>query len=195
MQRMNNAGLQIGAELKKCVNIVASNPDIQILNDKTELKNPENIVSMSLQMLNDNSFATDDEKKALLKAHTLIQPCRRKFLSELQIEIPVFVALFANMWSRVDDNTSDLLNEKISWGQFNRKGRDLAISTNRKLLKMANDLQKQLSRENYSELQQRQAASQALLNYYQEQQRINSLYRPTLTNCTSIGNTINCSSY
>jgi hypothetical protein len=52
-----------------------------------------------------------------------------------------------------------------------------------------------LKAENQEELAQRQAAAAALLQWSQQQQVINAINRPVVTNCNRFGATVNCTSY
>jgi hypothetical protein len=156
---------------------------------------PLDIRLMSLPQITDQSLATDAEVAAILAWHSQIQPCRKAFLDEAGRLTPTVVPIFAAQFTESDNSLVDLIQKKEGWGAHEKRVR---AAYEEAFLQNAAEMQRinaGLAQSNAAELQRRQQAGAAILQYVQTQEMINSMNRPVFTNCNAFGNSVNCISH
>jgi hypothetical protein len=85
-----------------------------------------------------------------------------------------------------------LVKRKITWGESKRQGQQVVLAAKQKGLDASRQLSKDLAASHQAEMAQRQAASNALMQWSVQQQMINNANRPVITNCTEGIGSINC---
>jgi hypothetical protein len=156
---------------------------------------PSDIMLLSLPQIMDQNRATDVEVAAILAWHSQIQVCRKAFLDEVGRLTPAVVPIFAAQFTEGDNSLVDLIQRKESWGEHEKRmaaAHDEAVSRNAAETQRINAGLQQSSE---AELQRRQQAGAAILQYVQTQEMINSMNRPVFTNCNAFGNSVNCISH
>jgi hypothetical protein len=96
------------------------------------------------------------------------------------------------MITKSDRSLIDLLQRKITWGDHLKSLKDNYAHYLPELVAEEQRINAGLAQSHANELQQRQAAANALAQFAQTQQMINAMYRPSFTNCTGFGNSVNC---
>lgn len=191
-------------KIKACVQKIESNPAYQEIAKHTPLNG---LVSPTLLQLADAGVPTDEDVQAIIALHNEVSVCRGHSIEDYMQIVPGIIPTTVELYRMSDLITVDLIQRKITWGEANRK----RLALKEEYLKNARVVLSQLERDLYvshqSELAQRQAAWDALAQWgyqqqilMQNQQLINSLNqttirRPAITNCTRVGNSVQCSSY
>ena len=160
-----------------------------------------------------DEYATKQEKENIIAYSILAQECRSITLQEYGKVHPEFVTLFAKRFVEQDSLRLKVLRDEITVGKANEKAEQQAISMNAKWATAWQHITSQLQSAHQDEIQQRQAAAQALQawNYQQQQlniqrqqlynqqlynqQLINTMNKPIYTNCTYVGISLSCTSY
>lgn len=184
-----------------CVQNIRDNPVYQPLfahMPKTDI----GILNPSLAQLTDNGLPTEEEAKLLVASHKELTACRQRMIEDSMKAVPSTVPLLLQQFNQADSLTVDLLQRKITYGEANRKSSALANDFIARYQGALAELDRELQASHQAELAHRQAAGQALLQWsaqqqalQQNQQLINTINRPVMTNCTRMGNTVNCTSY
>lgn len=113
-----------------------------------------------------------------------------------------YVAYLSKWYAKADENTLAFIQNKIAIGEYNTiEHKDIAVRRE-KLNEGVANINQQLNQSHSYQLSQRQAAARSLQQWsyqqqllQQNQQMINSINRPTTTNCRYVDSTINCTSY
>jgi hypothetical protein len=146
--------------------------------------------------------ATASEKEDVVRLNTLAAVCRKNNLENFGRVHPDFVALLAKWYADDDELTLELLKDEVTIGEANAIG-DNRIAERKAQSKDAGArITRQLETSPQAESADRQRATAALRqwNYqqtliWQTQQTSDSANKPTITNCTYLGNSISCTSF
>lgn len=176
------------AQVKACVTEAYSSPQAAAI----RLRRPIDPADASLEQLNSSDFASPDEIKALYALHGQIQPCRKASLENLVTVVPTVVPIMSAGYQEGDTALLALINKQMTWGQYLQDQQHEENEIKAKLIAEWNRVQGEMQRSYQTEMQQRQAAAQAMANYLQNQQMINAINKPVYTNCSTFGNTTNC---
>ena len=203
------AGCQTGAQKKQqamldnvaaaraatepCFAEVESHPEFQGILAKMPPRGNE---SPPLAMLANQDRPTDAEIAALYAFHQAQQPCRKIALESVGRIHPAVVSVFVEGYSRLDREYVRLVRRESCWGDFAQAREALKTELAAKLQAVGDEIDRQLANEQTYELQQRQQASERLMQWsaqqqllYQQQQYLN---RPKLTSCDYQGHFLNC---
>jgi hypothetical protein len=151
-----------------------------------------NLGDATLEQMADSSYATNPEISAIIVVHPEDRACASTFLNQIAQETPSVAPIFSAFLNKSEDATLDLIQKKISWGDFVRRKRDVIPEFQSELAAEYQRIRSGLYQENQAELAQRQAAANAFTQWAQTQEIIDSLNRPVATNCLQSGNSINC---
>ena len=190
-QRINTNNRLFFEQFKTCIETVRQSPDYVVL-----LKHvPLTFQDVSLEQMSDDSKATKKEISALYATNPRSQACKKEVADSLMTTTPTLVPIFVDGWQKRDALEIDLIKRKISWGEFITRSREVATSNAKESSAAMQQLGAQLQQSHVAELQQRQQAANNAAQYFQNQQLINSMNRPRMTNCTGFGNMVNCTTY
>ena len=178
----------VAAQLQACVAEVYNSPDAEPLRPHF----PVRVDQATLQQLTDPAKATDLEIAAIYTVHPRNQPCRQAALEGLSTTTPTIVPIMAGSWERNEEYLIDLIQRKISWGDYVRHAKENGLEMQREIIAEGQRIDAGLQQSHEAELARRQAAANAMVQFSQNQQLINSLNRPTTTNCVGFGNMMNC---
>lgn len=160
---------------------------------------PLDITKATLQQLSDTSLMSDREKQSMLELHPKLQACREAFVNQVSQTTPSIAAIYAALYTKSEGSLIDLLQRKQSWGDHLRRVNGYIADARIQITQEEQRIVAGLNRSNEAELARRQAATNAMMQYYETQQIINSMNRPVLTNCTGantlVGTQINCVSH
>ena len=187
----------------QCIDTLAATPAGQVVYGKS----PRDVRSPSLRMMSNTDKATDVEIANVLEYHTELQQCRQILLRAIAQYQPALLEIRLDYYSKNDALFLRLVKKEITWGELVG-----GVSANfRESAQRSTAALNELNRQNQYALQQaaarQQAAAAALLQWSSQQQMINQTqnYQQQLlnqqifnssrlmqTNCTTLGNTVNC---
>ncbi len=190
---VENFSLMLEKE-KICLNKIYSNSAYQPLRARIS-NNP------TLTQLTDNGLPTDEEQKLIIAEHNDQAECRMVLIEGLMNSIPGLIPVFVQYYNTNDLILADLIERKINWGAANKRFKASFLELQTQAVSTVKQLERELSASHNSELAQRQAAYNSFRQWNQNQQAlrqnqqmIDSLNRPVITDCTRFGNSVNCTS-
>lgn len=175
-------------EAKACSHAVFDAPESAPI----RARRPFDIRDATLQQLNDGSFASNDEIKAIYATYPKLQACRRSAVDALAPVTPTVVPIFSESFHADDENLLALVNRKQTWGQYIQKEQENLNVYGKELSAEIQRISTGLRQSYQAEVAQRQQAIQEFQTYLQNQQLINAVNRPAYTTCSTFGNTTNC---
>jgi hypothetical protein len=191
--------LLVVIKLDACSQTFLNNPNYQAVVDRLGLKN---LHSYTLAQLSDEGFANDEEISSIVKYHNGFAICRQKFIMDYMTVDPGAIPILTQFWQEDDSVLVDLITRKVTFGEANRKRAALFSVLMSKMRAHYHKMERDLSSAHYDEVQQREDAFLALTQWSQQQQMliqnqqlINALNRPVITNCYRDGNSVQCTSY
>jgi hypothetical protein len=176
------------AQVKACVGDAYNSPQAAAI----RLRRPIDPADASLEQLNSKDYVSAEEVKALYALHDQIQRCRKASLENLVTVVPTIVPIMSAGYQEGDTALLALINKQMTWGQYLQDQQHAENDIKARMIAEWNRLQGEMQQSYQAEMQRRQAAAQAMANYLQNQQMINAINKPTYTNCSSFGNTTNC---
>jgi hypothetical protein len=197
---MQSETARVIALVKPCFDRVKNTPSALALKDKLP---PDDFnTSTPLPLLTDDTKPTPEQVKHLFALHAEYQPCRKLALENLGSIHPGLVALFAEAYAKQDERTIRLAKRAVTWGENARATIQERQEIAAKFVALSQQVDRNLAASHAAEMERRQQASQALLMWgiyqqqlNQQQQMINAMSRPVVTNCNYVGRQIRCMSY
>lgn len=175
-------------ELNSCLDSVYNSHDYNAIRDHL----PTNVTKLTLQQLTDTNYITDEEKASLFAVEPPIETCRHNAVDKIGRTNPTYTKILLELLTKYEFNMIALIEKKQSWGDFTRNWKaDMAVMVGQ-ISDEDRRLGNQMAIAQENELTRRQAYFNALAQYSQTQQIINSLNRPVVTNCMQSNRTINC---
>lgn len=95
---------------------------------------PFNVNDATLAQLADNSLATTAEIASVSAVFPGLRKCQSQFLAKVETLAPTFAPIFANSYRDSDDDVIALIQRRMTWGDFTRHRRDLAITGHEALI-------------------------------------------------------------
>lgn len=182
----------VTAEYKACAVAVRNSPEYAPL--LPHMSDPDS-GQPTMAQLTDGSTPTAQEASLVASFYDATTPCRSTALHGLSVVRPDLAPIVASAYTTRAAATALLVQRKITWGEAAQRAQ-VRVSALRQALEDADhQWLTELRAENREELAQRQAAGAALANWAQQQQMINAINRPVITNCNQWGSTVNCVSH
>lgn len=155
-----------------------------------------------MALLNNTTKPTPREVQALIALHDSIRPCRIEALEGYGKVHPAYVSLYAEAFSRADDDLLSLIQGRITWGQHAKLVQENMVELQAGFAKVSQEINYNLANAHTFEVQQRQAAAQALSAWAAQQQQIqaqqniaNAINRPRYTQCRYVGVYLQCNTF
>lgn len=181
-----------------CFDAVNSDPAYAEIGRHVPLNN---VRQASLTQQTDKSYVTPHEVDLLSARRERLLPCRKALIDGFMVAPPIGV-VWMDYYAKADANLLELAKRSVTWGDYVTRQKTLVDETQPRLVAAGQKLDAGLRAEHQQEMQQRAAAAQAFSNaMYQQQllnqnqQMINNMNRPVMTNCNRFGNSVNCTSY
>ena len=172
-----------------CIQHIEANPTYQSLAVHISLNGNR---PPSLQQLADNNYPDESEVKLLFSFHNDLIKCREQAIQALNASMPGAVPTLVAGYHAADLVTADLIQRKITYGESNKRIMALRDEYLVKLQTIGNQVDRELEQAHLQEIErQRQAMQSALMQW----QYLNSINRPTTTNCITSNIGVNCTSY
>jgi hypothetical protein len=185
---MNQTEQAAVAELKTCLAGVYALPEADPLRDRMSLDTRDT----TLDQLTDKTKATPEQIGAIKFLHPKAGQCRKVALEKIELVEPGAATIFAEEMNKSETALIQLIEGNTTWGAYNAARKENIAAATPKLVAEHQQMMNGLQRSHEAELAQRQAAANAMQEYFQNQQMINAMNRPVMTNCTGFGNSVNC---
>jgi len=159
----------------------------------------EHAASPSLAQQADPTRATSEETKLILSFHQKYQlPCRQDTLLAISRGQPAAVLVLAESFVRSDANYLNLVERRITWGEYNKEVKAIRHDFAVRLMAAAQAIESDRQDPQRYQARQRQAAA-ALSDWTRQQQglvRLQRLVNPTeqarASDCHYVGTTLTC---
>jgi hypothetical protein len=181
-----------------CMAAVKNNPIYEPLARRTPFDGRDNA---TLRQLADTDKANEEEIELIIAANNESTPCRQYVVEGFMKILPSLVTIFVESYHQLEIAMVDLIQRKITWGEYNQRRTVLRDDMNAKGRVEVARLERDFATSHYNELAQRQAALNALAQWadrqtalMQNQQIINRLNRPVITTCSGSAYYVNCTS-
>jgi hypothetical protein len=166
---------------------------------KAKLPPLEHAASPSLAQQADPTRATSEETKLILSFHQKYQlPCRQDTLLAMGRGRPAAVLLLAESFVRSDANYLNLVERRITWGEYNKEVKAIRHDFAARLIVAAQAIESDWQDPQVYQVRQRQAAA-ALSDWTRQQRglvRLQQLVNPTeqarASDCHYVGTTLTC---
>jgi hypothetical protein len=186
-------------EVEACDKRVEQSAPYQALRDR--LGPRDGAAPLALKANQDK--ATQAEVQELYALHQdYLTPCRKLRLETASKIHPAMVAVLAEAFSKYDADLVRLTTRQISWGEYLMARDAISAETQAKIAAVGSAMQKNLNEAHASEVARRQAAASALGQWAQQQQvilqnqqMINAMNQPRMTNCQYVGTYLNCTTF
>jgi hypothetical protein len=180
-------------KIRVCVHNIEINPAYQNIARHFPLNN---FTNPTLPQLADNGTPSDEEIKDIIKFHNEMERCRLQAIQDYMKFLPGIVPIAVRLYHKSDLVTVDLIQRKITWGESNKRRMILKDEYMESARAFTQQVSNELIVSHNAELQQRQAALNALAQYaYQQQillqndrliEAINSSNSPSMRHCTLV---------
>jgi hypothetical protein len=184
-QNMNQTTTAAVTELKACMFEVWDSPDAAPVRDHE----PFDIRDVTLDQEMDKSKVTPKEVAAIKAIHPKLTDCRKAGLTKIEDVTPSIAAILANEMQKGDEHLLiPLLRKEITWGTYTTNRKEVFAEGQTQLAAEYQRIASGLEQSHEAELARRQAATIAIM-------QLMATNRPVMTNCTGLGNSVNCTSY
>jgi len=187
-QAMATNNKEVIAQFVSCATAVANAPEAVPIRAHVPLRATE----ATLSQLSDASHASKPEIDAIVDLHPRIKECEQAVLNGFLQSTPSFIPILTSSFNRGEDDVLLLIQQKITWGEYNKRRRDRATEVQAEIQSASQQIISGLQHQHETELAQRQRAAEALAQWAQTQQMINAMGRPVITNCNQFGGAVNC---
>lgn len=155
---------------------------------------PDSPAKTTLDQLTDESLVSDEEAAAWREFHASVEKCRQQALTKMSGVVPGIASILSTSYAHGDDNLIDLLQKKITWGEYARRRRDLDSEVGGQLvaedLREASGVQRAQEADAAERAQRAAALAEAFRNIQIPPPPV--IRPPVMTNCQQMGATINC---
>lgn len=190
VQQVSSALGDAAVAMDACVAASINKPEFAPLLPHTVRPN----TGPTVAQLTDEQLPTPEEAMLLARRHDEISGCRQTTLRVLSSAMPTVLPVFLDSWEKDTANMVQLVERKISWAEATRRWEALKLEATKALTAASQQYLAEMDVLHREELARRERAADALLQWSLEQQLINAANRPVVTNCTRIGNMVNCTS-
>jgi hypothetical protein len=156
----------------------------------------------SLAAQTNSSKANPEEIRAIFAVHAAMVPCRKIRIEAANEVSPILVPPLVENYARNDATYVALVEGKVTWGEFTRAIGAAHIEGKQKFAAAIAQVGQGLNQSHAAEMARRQQAAAALSNWayqqqvlLQNQQMINAMNQPRMTNCQYVGTMLNCTTF
>lgn len=162
-----------------------------------------------VQQIADTTKPTAEETELLMKWSSKKSVCRKPLNNAWGIAGPAYQGVQHESQSKYDAVLVKLIQRKITWGDANKENQEISLTAYNKANQLDENMRNAQLQAEAVDAQRRQAAAAYLIgagalnrNYapvYQPvlvtRPAVAPLPRPVTTNCSAMGNNVNCTSY
>jgi hypothetical protein len=198
--RMNEAAQVMVADANAARARATALPSYQALKDKLP---PLDGSPPSMALLTDTSRPNSEEVVALLEFHRDgLSAWRAVMLQDFAKVHPAYAAVAAETYAAADQQYARLVRRETTWGEYATMSAQRTTALRGELTRVGQQIKSELANAHAYEIQQRQAAAAAFSQWayqqqvlQQNQQAINAVNRPRMTNCQYVGTYLNCTTF
>jgi hypothetical protein len=128
--------------------------------------------------LSDDGHLPADQRKLFSQMYSDTTQCHRQEAEHAVRAVPTIVLYLVQQQNMLDDAAGELIQQNISWGEFNRRRKDATDTELPRIGAALAELKHELQEQNTTESAQDYAAAQALMQYYQNQSFENLVSHP-----------------
>ena len=158
--------------------------------------------NITLLHLADTTMPSDEDVKNIIAYHNDLSHCRARGIEDYMQIAPSVIPIVVPSYYASDLVTVELIQKKITYGEANKKKQAIYLELMSKLQVEIDRLNREFSASYQAQMAQQAAAFNVLSQWLyqqqilrQNQQLINAINRPVITDCSRFGNSINCTSY
>jgi hypothetical protein len=185
--------------MNSCFVPLLSSPAVRRLENKFILENDD---PNTVQKLADKSYADDSDVKDIIEFSVIRKPCYKLAIEKFSLVHPEYVASLAKVFTEADIDLAMAVNRELEIGELNRRTLERVNRWQVEFGQISQRITSQLNQAHQYESQQRQKAAQMLQTWayqqqelYSQQQILNAINRPYVTNCHYVGNILSCTSF
>lgn len=170
---------------------------------------PEYESSAPSSQLDSPAMVTEDIRPVFAEAHRRVIACRQAYRRAMDAAYPEAGAVVAAEMAAIDRDWSAMVSGQITIGQAIRRANERDHQYQAQMAYVNNQVGANLQARHATELQNRATAAAALSaaavgmaavaqahqQAYQQQQLINAINRPVITNCNRFGSSVSCTSW
>lgn len=175
--------------LKACIQAANSKPQyLPIIHHITTPDNPD----YKMAELTDDTKPTKAEAQLLMALHDDKIPCKKVAMDEMWSVTPSLVPIMNNLMTRRDEVMLRLVKRQITWGQAAQEDQRIVAEMMPQFAAASVQIKRDLDNAHQTELAQRQAESDAMMQWYMQQEMIRAMNRPQRTRCHTHGSHTDC---
>jgi hypothetical protein len=197
VDRMKTSADRGIAAARSCDTQVAATPEYQSI--KAYMPTDD---GPSLATQTNSSKATPEEIRAIFAVHAAMAPCRKIRVEAANDVSPLLVPPLVGKYARNDAIYVGLVDKKLTWGEFSRALEAVHIEGKKQFDAAIAQIEQGLNQSHSAEIARRQQAAAALSNWayqqqvlLQNQQMINAMNQPRMTNCQYVGAYLQCTTF
>ena len=173
---MQKVSIEAKKEMTTCFASVRNKPEYSEIIKKFSS-------SPTIAQLANKKYPTQDEKDLLVQYFDEARPCSQTGLEKLSSVAPDIAQASTDEIIQRDDATMRFIQGKVTWGTYCHDLLDIRQAGQKKQVEAANQLSRELAASDRAERARRAAAANAMSQVLMQQQMINNMNRPTVTNC------------
>ncbi len=152
-----------------------------------------------IEMLTDKSHPTKEQIKLLYRVRNDIQRCRKILLEGPAKTNPFILLAFVNSFAESDKLWVEATGEKLAWGMFNQRRKDISTQTQVGLaqadMQIASQVRSQNESQSALDMEQRQRAAAAIEQWAHQQQMLANQEQAIFAESQPHTTTISCNYY
>lgn len=185
--------------LEACTSRLHSAPQYAVIGSKLVVWDGE----PTLAQQTNATKATADEAQMLLELHEqYLAPCRRARLEAAGKGVSAWVPLIVDAYTKQDAVFAEVVKGKVTYGDANRQLMAIKAEGRTKFEAVNREVVGALEKSHNTELARRQAAAASMQQWIyqqqvllQNQQMINAMNQPRVTNCQYVGAYLSCTTF
>jgi hypothetical protein len=143
------------SEAKGCMANAYSSPQGALLRPHI----PLDLNTVTLAQLSDAKYPTKAEAAALMAIHPLLAACRSALIGRMNSSAAWTVPIFQRLFAAEDDDRILLVQRRLTWGDYVKRGRDRLLAAAAEAQQQANAVVAHQQQNQAAQAQQRQAAA------------------------------------
>jgi hypothetical protein len=199
-ERMGQAAAKAKANGQACLRQLTASAEYQ---EVGPLLPPFDGTLPSIELRNNRSVPSPDQSQTLMRLYNgHIRPCRDAATADISAVHPAYASVNTEVNAVWDEGYAKLTNREVTWGAFAAFDAALTAEQRKRISEASQRIVGNLQTQHAGEIQQRQAAAAAFQQFayqqqviLQNQQMINAMNQPRMTNCQYVGTYLNCTTF
>jgi hypothetical protein len=156
----------------------------------------------TVRKLVNKNRATNEQAADIVEGMRALKPCQVIELQEFGKVHPAYATAIAASYAQMEQDAANLVKKTLTIAEANQRTLARFSRIREDTLRTSSEIVAQYAQAHQFQIQQRQAAIEALQLWVyqqqqlaQQQQLINAMYRPVTTSCNWLGNFLNCTTF